>query len=186
MHARGTTVRLLTLVLILTATGCAFPPFHIQPKEIPTVEGRDDLALSGTQVSLINAEEDQSDYHILLPNGRYSSIANRHLWTEKLIEGLRAELGKRDAAINSTASNKLRFSIPEIAQENGAWGGAARINVKVAVSSSSGWSKTYGGTAFARKGTTVRDIIVRASSFALADVVKNMLSDKEFLAQIKQ
>lgn len=159
------------------------------PRDIPPVFGVGNVSLSGVSVELINIETDTNEspiYETDAHDGRKSMfIANRNLWTEKLVTALSRELKSRGATIASGAKVKISLALPEIKvyQSFG-----MRFHVKVNASSNSNWTKTYTGTgASTTAGWGFVDAAAaRGTTETLQDVVKAMLTDSEFIAQLKR
>jgi hypothetical protein len=163
-------------------SGCTYTTV---PKNVPAITGSETMSLSGVSVIVTNAEKDSMEYKILTDGKDDSGFrANREAWSMKLVEGLARELAKRGALVRSSAPVKLSLALPEITFiENKS---EYQFKVKVAASSSKGWSKAYEGTA----GTSRYRVVSMAAEAdqlageALAEAVKVMLRDSEFLAQL--
>lgn len=157
----------------------------VLPKNIPLVKEAEEVSLSGVSVIVTNAEKDAVEHDIRTDKGEDSGLrGDRQAWSGKLVETLARELARRGARVSSTASLTLSVALPEITfvQTREFY----QIKVKVAVSSSTVWSKDYEGIA----GVSVNSVwsIAKATDQlagrALAGAVKVMLEDSEFLAQL--
>jgi hypothetical protein len=76
------------------------------------------------------------------------------------------------------------LKLPEISGRSGYV--AIGFQAKAVVTSTAGWTKTYDGQASAAEmGTTFETRAARAASSTIAELVKAMLADPEFISQIK-
>lgn len=174
-------------VLILSTVllpSCSVP---VIPKNVPLVKEAEEVSLSGVSVIVTNAEKDAVEHDILTDKGEDSGLrGNRQAWSGKLAETLARELARRGARVSSTASLTLSVALPEITfvQTRELY----QIKVKVAVSSSTVWSKDYEGIAGVRVNSvwTIAEAIDQLAGQALAGAVKAMLEDPEFLAQLER
>jgi len=164
--------------------GCSYTTM---PRNVPAITGLDTVSLSGVFVTIANAEKDFNEYVVLTPEKDDSGFrANRNAWSGKLVESLARELAKRGAQVRSKAPVKLSLSLPEIIFIECKT--EYQFSVKVNVSSSKGWSKTYDGTAGMSR-YRVANMAAEADPLAgeaLAEAVKAMLGDAEFLAQLAE
>ena len=162
-------------------TGCSYTTM---PKNVPTMTGSETKSLSGVSVIVTNAERDSTEYKILTDGKDDSGFrANREAWSKKVVEALARELARRGAQVRSNAPVKLSLALPEITFIESKT--EYQFKVKVVVSSSKGWSKTYEGTAGTSRYRAV-SMAAEADRLAgetLAETVKTMLGDAEFLAQ---
>jgi len=172
-------------VLILSAAllpSCSVP---VMPKNIPLVKEAQEVSLSGVSVIVTNAEKDAVEHDILTDKEQESGLrGSRQAWSGKLVETLARELARRGARVSSTASLTLSVALPGITfvQTRELY----QIKVKVAVSSSSVWSKEYEGLAGVSVNSvwTITEATDQLAGRALAGAVKAMLEDPEFLAQL--
>lgn len=175
----------VVILLVSTAilSGCSVKAI---PSAVPVVTKHADLSLSGVSVEIINDEKNDNDQEL---SGKITFfIVNRKQWTEYLISSLSQELQKRGGVITATSPLKIQLAMPEISAEEGQnlW----RFHVKTTTNASSGWSKSYRGTAAASLWSTggfggSNYIAGRAASATVAEIVKAMLSDAEFIEQLK-
>ncbi len=111
---------------------------------------------------------------------------DRQAWSGKLVETLARELARRGARVSSTASITLSVALPEITfvQTRELY----QIKVKVAVSSSIVWSTDYEGIAGVSVNSvwTIAGATDQLAGRALAEAVKAMLEDSEFLKQLER
>jgi len=178
----GRRVSYFFVVAVMLLCACSYTAM---PGPVPLVKGIDGLSLAGVSLIVTCAEKDASPYDILTDKGDSSGFqADRQAWSRKLVEALASELARRGAQIKSSAPLTLGVALPEIimVQTRERW----EFKVKVALSSSTGWSKNYEGTAGASLdsvGSAAAEAD-RLAGQALAEAVKAMLSDAAFLAQI--
>ncbi len=175
----GAIAALLCSAVILS--GCSYTAM---PKNVPTMTGTETISLSGVSVIVTNAEKDSTEYKILTDGKDDSGFrANRAAWSKKLVEALARELARRGAKVRSNAPVKLSLTLPEITFIESKT--EYQFKVKVVVSSSKGWSKTYEGTAGTSRyrATSMAAEADQLAGETLAEAVKAMLGDAEFLAQ---
>jgi hypothetical protein len=174
----GTVAALLCSAVLLAS--CSYTAM---PKNIPAITGSETISLSGVSVIVTNVEKDSTEYKIQT-NGKADSgfRANREAWSRKLVEALARELAMRGAQVCSNAPVKLSLALPEITFiESKA---DYQFKVMASVSSSKRWSKTYEGVAGTSryKAASMAAEADRLAGEALAETVKAMLGDDEFLA----
>ncbi len=172
--------------LIVSAALLAGCSALVMPKNVPQIKEIEEVSMSGVSVIVTNAEKDAVERDIRTDTGEESGLrVNRQAWSGKLVEALAFELAKRGARVRSTAPLMLSVALPEIAfvQTRELY----QINVKVAVSSSAAWSKDYEGTAELSVYSvwTITEAANQLAGTALAEAVKSMLADPEFLAQLR-
>jgi hypothetical protein len=162
--------------------GCSYT---VMPRSIPSLKDASS-SLTGASLIVTSAEKDATTYAIRTDTGDSSALrANRQAWSNMLVETLAGELAKRGARISSRAPLMLGLALPEIifAQQNKLY----QIRVKVLVSSSSGWQKNFEGSAesgaYGFESTV--SLMNRLAGLALAQSVKAMLSDEDFLTQVR-
>lgn len=184
-HTRriGSAVAALIFITALLA-GCSYTAL---PNNVPRSAGYDDLLLKNISVIIINAERNGSIEEILTDQGEISGFqANRQLWSKKLVESLAAELARRGAMVRSNAPVKLSIALPEITMLQTT--NLYQFKVKVVLVSSMGWSKTYEGVA-GGDINSVWSVTAAAAQWcgqALAEVIKAMMHDREFLAALRK
>ena len=176
----GAVAALLYSVVILT--GCSYTAM---PKNVPVITGSETMSLSGVSVVVTNAEKDSTEYKIHT-NGKDDSgfRANREAWSRKLVEALARELARRGAQVRSNAPVKLSLALPEITFIESKTD--YQFKVMASVSLSKKWSKAYEGTAGTSryKAASMAAEADQLAGDALAEAVKSMLGDAEFLAQL--
>ena len=176
----GAVAALLYSAVILT--GCSYTAM---PKNVPVITGSETMSLSGVSVVVTNAEKDSTEYKIHT-NGKDDSgfRANREAWSKKLVEALAKELARRGAQVRSNAPIKLSLALPEITFIESKTD--YQFKVMASVSSSKRWSKAYEGTAGTSryKAASMAAEADQLAGDALAEAVKAMLGDAEFLAQL--
>jgi len=170
------------IVSVVLLAGCSYTAM---PKNIPSIAGYDELSLKNKAVIITNAEENASIEELLNDKGEASGFqANRHLWSKKLVEALAAELARRGASVRSNAPVTLRISLPELTMLQTTT--QYQFKVKVLVVSSTGLSKSYegigGGDVYS--AWSVTDAAAQWSGQALAEAIKAMMQDKDFLAAL--
>jgi hypothetical protein len=177
----GSAVAALIFITALLA-GCSYTAL---PNNVPRSAGYDELSLKNISVIIINTEKNGSIEEILTDQGEPSGFqANRQLWSKKLVESLASELARRGAMVRSNAPVKLSIALPEITMLQTT--NLYQFNVKVLVVSSKGWSKTYEGVAGGDINSvwSVTSAAAQWSGQALAEVIKAMMHDREFLAAL--
>jgi len=172
----------LLLCIAVMLSSCSYTA---KPENIPAIMGFETMSLSGVSVFVTNVEKDSTEYKILTEGRDDSGFrANREAWSRKLVEAMARELARRGAQVRSNAPLKLSLSLQEITFiENKT---EYQFKVKVLVASSKEWSKTYEGTAGTSryKAESVAAEANQLAAEALAEDVKAMLGDFEFLAQL--
>lgn len=177
---RGRVAALICSAALLS--GCSYA---IMPKSVPPIKGYEALSLTAVSVTVRNAEKDATEYEILTDEGQNPGLrANRQAWSKRLVEALAGELARRGARVSSDAPVTLSLALPEIIflQTSALY----QLKVKVAVSTSTGWSKQYEGIAGSSRyrAWSVTAEADRWAAQALAEAVKAMLGDPEFLAHL--
>jgi len=171
--------RLLLLGSFLLASACSYV---VIPDEAPALEESMELQLHGATVALLNAEPDDADFLIYASSRHGSFSGSRRKWCDALAAALSSELTRRGATVSADAANRLRLAIPEITGHSG-WA-TVGFKVKAVVTGADGWTKSYEGSASAAAGMTMGGIASRSAAFAIAEIVKAMLADPEFVAKL--
>jgi len=171
--------RFLLLGSLLLASACSYV---VIPDEVPALEEAKERTLAGATVAVLNAEPDDADFVIYASSRHGSFSGSRRKWCEALAAALSSELTKRGATVSTSAPNRLRLAIPEITGHSG-WA-TVGFKVKAVVTGADGWTKSYEGSAAAAAGMTMGGIASRSAAFALAEIVKAMLADPEFVAKL--
>jgi hypothetical protein len=171
--------------LIICAALIAGCTYAVIPNAVPPEKGFDKQSLAGITLLVVNEEKSAREYDILDDKGQKQGItANRQAWSNTLVEGVASELARRGAQVRAKAPLMLGISLPEITfnQHHNNY----QFKVKVVVSSSHGWTKTYEATAESGAGLfeTFEAVTGRLSGQVLAEAVKVMFSDTEFIAHI--
>lgn len=176
----------VAVLICITAplAGCSYT---VMPKNIPPVKDYESLSLQDVSLIVTNAEKDSTEYAVPTEKGTKSALRmNRRAGSKLLVEALANELAKRGAQLRSRAALTLSLSLPEITfiQTKELF----QLKVKALVSSSTGWSKNFEGAAeTGRSGAeSVNAMVNRLAGQALADTIKAMLGDAEFLAQLSK
>jgi len=154
------------------------------PNTVPPLEGYKDLALSGSVLGVVSVETDTTDF-LIYHSARHGSFhGNRKLWCDTLVATLSEELSKRGAKILPSAATRFMLKLPEITGRSGYM--AIGFQAKAVVTSTTGWTKAYEGQASAAEmGTTFETRAARAASSTIAELVKAIFADPEFISQIK-
>jgi hypothetical protein len=181
-HVIRRVVAAALVCLALLVAGCGV---KVLPNNVPVVKNVETPPLNGTSLIVVNGEKSATEVPILNEKGQNLGFrANKQAWSRKLVESLAAELARRGANIRSTAPTTLTMTLPEIVfnQEKDRY----QFKVKTLVASSAGWSKSYDGAAETGLGMfeSADAMANRLAGLALADAVRAMLSDPEFLSQL--
>lgn len=155
------------------------------PNNIPLIKNVEIPKMNGVTLIVVNVEKDSSDYQILNDKGQnLGLVANKHMWSKKLVESLAGELAKRGAYIRANSSLTLSIALPKIVFNQ--IGDMYQFKIETEVSTSTGWSKNYMGIAETGLGyfESMNSLVNRLAGLALGDAVKTMLNDADFLAQI--
>jgi hypothetical protein len=181
---RNASVLLILLVgASLSFVACS-PRGVTLPDAVPPLEGYKDVALSGSVLDVVSVESDNVDF-LIYRSARHGSFhGNRRLWCDTLVATLSGELSQRGANIRPSAANRVMLRLPEISGRSGYM--AIGFKATAVVTSTAGWTKTYEGQASSSEmGTTFETRAARAASSTIAELVKAMLADPEFISQIK-
>ncbi len=182
MGKRIVSVVAVAVCLMSLTAGCSL---HVVPSEIPRLDTMTE-GLAGSfdniMVTLVNAQPDDSNYSIKSWKGTNSGYElNRKLWTEKLVEALGGELVARRGRVGTGAPVTISLKITEVIYPRYVYG-KVLFDATASVTSNSGWTKTYvgkgDGVAFRSKAWNY------AASWAIADLVRVMMSDREFVAEL--
>jgi uncharacterized lipoprotein YajG len=183
IHYRKVIGALAALICsIALLAGCSYTAM---PNNVPRIAGYDELSLKNISVIVKNSEENASTEEILTDQGEPSGFqANRQLWSKRLVESLAAELARRGAMVRSNAPVTLSIALPKITMLQTT--NLYEFKVKVLVVSSTGWSKIYEGVAGGDINSvwSVTAAAAQWSGQALAEVIKAMMHDREFLAAL--
>jgi len=166
----------------LLLTGCGV---IVRPDNIPVLKGYEKVSLAGTSLLVTNAEKDSSEFEVPNDRGARSGITtNRYVWSKIFVQALAGELARRGAQVRINAPQTLGIAVPEIIFNQ--FGNLFQFRVLVAATLSTGWSRDYEGIAEgglnAFESRTV--MFNRLAGQALAEAVKSMLRDDEFVAQL--
>ena len=154
------------------------------PDRVPLQKGMLQQNLAGVSLVVMSASRDASPYPILTDAGvDVGFVGDRQAWSKKLAEALAGELARKGASLRSTATIKLSVEVTEITLVQ--TGEANQFKVKVSASAS-GWTKDYEASAETTTGffETVDGMSHRLAGMSLAGIVKSMLEDPAFLAQL--
>jgi uncharacterized lipoprotein YajG len=185
IHAAAKKLAVVALFCVTaTLAGCSYP---VTPKNVPSVRDYEALSLKDASLIVTNAEQDSTVYVLPTETGAKSALrTNRQAQSKLLVEALAGELAKRGARLSSRAPLTLSVSLPQITfiQTKELF----QIKVKALISSSAGWSKNYEGIAETSKSgsESVNAMVNRLGGRALADTIKAMLGDAEFLEQLNK
>lgn len=157
----------------------------VVPDRVPVQKGTRQQNLAGISLAVLSGSRDASPYPILSEKGVDVGFeADRKVWSKKLTEALASELARKGAALRPGASLKLRVAVTGITLVQ--TGEINQFKVKVSASSSRGWAKDYEVSAEATAGffESLDSMTKRLASLSVAEVVKVMLDDGDFLAQL--
>lgn len=169
--------------MVLFATGCTYMTV---PDPVPLLNNMPGSSLNGVSVLPVNAEQDASLSRIPTAEARDSVFkASRQAWSRKLIESLARELARRGATVGPGARVQLNISLPEIVFVETR--DVYQFRVKASVLSFGGWSRNYTGVAGvnAQSVFSLEKDANRLAGLALANAIREMLRDEEFLRQLK-
>lgn len=174
-------------------TGISGCTLHLVPSKIPPLDIKTEgLAgpFNNITVTLVNAQADDSEYSVKSFQGRDSGyVLSLKLWTEKLAEALGAELTARQGKVVGGAPVTIFLKTTEVA-----WTqkppGLIEFRVTAGVTSNSGWTKTYVGSgeasAWVPAGLAKDSNWNRAANWTIRDVVRVIMSDPEFIAELSK
>lgn len=179
VHSSRSGTAFFLLVCLVLISGCSYT---VKPRNLPSVGGNQAISLAGVTVLLVNAEKNPTETAI--PTDKKSSSglkASRQAWARQLVEAVAGELARRGAQVRASAKIVLGISLPDITFKQDRE--ASKFVVTAQVSSATGWSKTYEGTAKA-EGLSSPSETDRLAAMALADAARAILADAEFQAQL--
>jgi len=187
-------VSMIAVALSLTSLtmGCTI---KLAPSTIPRLDAKTEgLAgpFNNISVTLVNVQADDANFSVKDANGKNTGwVANRRLWTEKLAEALETELTARQAKVVGGAPVTISLKITTVDYRAGRAGGyIIRFDVTANAASSSGWTKTYIGvgstSALVPAGVKKDSNWTRAANAAIRDVVLAIMSDPEFIAELRK
>lgn len=175
-----------SIVLVWCAALLAGCGITVTPKRVPSSAGTDAVSFAGAVVIVANAEQDAGEYAVKDDKGGNTPVVvNRMRWSKLLVEALAGELAKRGAKVRADAPAALSVSLPDIAFSQ--FGEHFQFKVTAAVAAASGWSRQYDGIAETKPGPveTTDEMAARLAGDALAKVIKAMLRDEDFVAQVR-
>ena len=179
-------VLMIAVAICLTSLtmGCTI---KLTPSTIPRLDAKTEgLAgpFNNITVTLANAQADDSDYPVKDWKGRNTGyLLSRKLWTEKLVEALETELTARQGKVVSGATVKISLKITEVTYPKSSYG-KVYFDATASVTSNSGWTKTYVGNGDAATvGSKGWD---RAANWTITDLVRVIMSDREFTAELSR
>jgi hypothetical protein len=125
-------------VISVLIAGCSYAV----GREPVSAGGDRTASLSGASVLLVNAEQNAGKTAISRDTQAGSGLlANRYVWSKKLVESLAISLARRGVQVRANAKQVLSISLPDIVFHEDRE--SAQFTVKMLVSSSTGWTKTY-------------------------------------------
>ncbi len=172
------------LFCVLLIAGCSLT---VKPDTIPLVHEYGKVSLTGATLIVTNAENDSSVREIRNDSGaKWGITANRYVWSKMLVQALAGELARRGAQVQVNAPITLGIAVPEIVFNQ--YGKLCQFRVVVSVHSSTGWSRDYEGIAETRPSAfeSMAVLVNRLAGEALAEAIKSILRDDDFLAQLRQ
>jgi hypothetical protein len=180
----------IAICLVSLIMGCTL---HVVPSKIPPLDTKiEGLAgpYNNITVTIVNAQSDDSEFSVKTSTGRDTGfLLSRKLWTEKLVEALGAELMTRHGKVVGGAPVTISLKITEVVPTDRK-GGFIEWRATAIVTSNSGWTKTYVGTgdasAWVPAGFSEDSNWNRAANWTIRDVVRAIMSDPEFTAEISK
>ena len=181
------TRRIALTVLFLLSTAPAGCSYTVAPRFVPLLKETEAVPLTGVSVLVVNAEKDNTLSPVQTADKEASSFkANRQTWSRKLVESLARELARRGAKVRAGSQLTLNLALPEIIfiETRDVY----QFRVKASVQSSRNWSKEYTGIAGVSAATVfaIEKEADRLAGQALANIIKEMLGDEDFLSQLKK
>ena len=174
--------QVIFLLVSLGLLGCGSSYKYVTPTEI-SLESPKEHLLAGVSVVLKNTEGDSTDFEVRTEQGNLCGcIANRHAWTDVVVNALNKGLKDRGALITNNPQIVISIAMPKITCQPLPF--SIRFDTIVEVTMSSGWKKTYHGAASAG-GFTASGIVISGVDGSLTDVVVLILNDEEFLSVLK-
>ena len=170
----------LAFAPLLFAAACTH---LVVPDAVPAVEESRDVALVGAKVVVVSAEKDDVEFQIYRSSRHGSFMGSRKVWCDALATALSVELTKRGATVAADAATRVELTLPEITGHSGY--ATVGFKVKAVAACADGWKRSYDGSASAAAGFSMGGIADRSASFVIADVVKLMLADPEFVAKVR-
>ncbi len=165
----------------LALAGCSYT---IIPANLPVSSLNQGTSLSGATVLIVNAEKNATDWPVTVDGKTSSGIrTNRQEWSNKMVEYLASSLARQGCRVQSTARLVVSISLPDIIFKEDA--ASTQFTVKMMAASSTGWSKTYEGTAQTQRVSSPSDAD-HLITLAFAETAKMILSDAEFQNQLLQ
>ncbi len=184
MDKRLVSVVAVAVCFMSLLMGCTL---RLVPTEIPRLDTKTEgLAgpFNNITVTLINAQSDDSDYSVKDWKGRNTGyLLNRKVWTDKLVGALGTELTARQGRVVGGAPVTISLKITEVIFPRYAYG-KVFFDATASVTSNSGWTKTYVGKGDA--ATVGSKGWNRAAKWMITDLVRVILSDREFVAELSK
>ncbi len=171
------------LFCILLISGCSLT---VKPDTIPTLHEYGKVSLAGVSLIITNAEKDSAEHEIRNDSGaKWGIVANRSVWSKMFVQALASEFAVRGAQVRINAPLKLGIAVPQIVFNQ--YGKLRQFRVVVSVLLSTGWSRDYEGIAEALPGTfeSTADLVNRLAGESLAEVIKSVLRDEDFLNKLR-
>ena len=179
---------IVAMCLASLTSGCAL---HLVPYTIQPLDTNEGLPgpFNNITVTLVNAQADDSDFSVKYLNGKDRGfVVNRKFWTEKFAEALGAELTTRQAKVVDGAPVIVYLKVTNV--NFTPIRSYLQFRVTASVTLNSGWTKTYVGNGDASVmsapfafGSSGPD---RASNWTIRDLVRAIMSDPEFIAEISK
>jgi hypothetical protein len=168
------------VISCLVSSACTYT---VVPDSIPAVEGSQDVTFAGSTLAVVCAETDDKEFVIYSSSRHGTFQGNRKAWCEKLAVALSDELTRRGAVAKADSANRVSVTLPEITGRSGY--ATVGFAVKALVTTPSGFRKNYEAQGSAAMGWSMGGIGDRSASFVMAELVKAMLADAEFVAAVK-
>jgi hypothetical protein len=168
-------------VTCLFLTGCSYT---ILPGDLPASPVNQGTPLSGSTVLIVNAEKNAADSPVTVDGKTSSDIrTNRRAWSNKMVEYLAGSLARQGCRVQSTAKLVVSISLPDIIFKDDV--ASTQFTVKMLAAASTGWSKTYEGTAQTKRVSSPGEAD-HLITLAFAETARMILSDSEFQNQLLQ
>ncbi len=178
---RGYSVAWIFCVLLIS--GCSIA---VRPDHIPALKDYGKVSLTGVSLIVVNVEKDSTEHEIRNDKGAKSGVvANRFVWSSLFVQALAGEFAARGAQVRATAPLTLGIAVSEIIFNQ--FGNVCQFRIVVNIKASTGWSREYEGIAEGQPKLfeSTGNLVNRLANEALAEVIKSILRDDDFLNQLR-
>ncbi len=159
--------------------------YTVMPRTVPLVRENETASFKGVSVLVVNAGKEAGESAIRTEAGRSSAFkGNKRQWSQKLAESLARELARRGADVRVTAPITFSVAVSEIVFVETRE--LLEFKAKALLSSTSGWTREYKGQASVQTSRifSLSEEADRLAGRALAEIIKAILSDSDFAAQL--